>query len=255
MKKLSLIVVTLTLTLSCKSDLKSQSIEKSLNQNSEINISEDKINLTDDLEQFFLEEGLEKRNNIINELLTDLDNKTSKLEKRALSNNSRYGSSVDTEKKIIQAKEEREKFLKIQEDINNYLSSKESKEIHVFTIQDSPKKVVKYLFNSFTQKEFSQWKYFLDPYLKQVNEVNQFTIIMSYFPEVLFNSNNSTDREWKKIQNMVKDFKVEMSNVRIDKNKAYVLTSFINNNEEKKHEIIVELINRSGYWFINGISK
>ncbi|CAL2083161.1 hypothetical protein TD3509T_530001 [Tenacibaculum dicentrarchi] len=267
MKKLLLIIVVTI--LSCKSEIKSQTSDEKETKKNEIKVDTDKLDLTNKLEKYFLQDGLDKRNSFLNNVLTKIDKETNKKEKNALNYNNRYGNTVESEKKIIKAKKERENFLLLKKEMNKFFESKDSKKILVYDLQKSPKGVVEYLFSSFQKARFSEWKYFMDPYLIKFDEENKLFMIFSYLPKStnykLNNSNNyNSYRNTKSLNEKYKEFKaltekinINVKNVRIEKNKAFVLTSIISKESEQKkqEEIVIELVNRNEYWFITGIRE
>ena len=255
MKKLLLIL--LALNLSCKSDINSNA-----NEGSSGTIQKDlgtKIDITDQLEKYFLQDGIDQRNKELEDILSKADATTSSALEDALSGNSRYNyryDSVKNEKDIIEAKSNREVFVTMQKNVQNYIASAESKKAYVYPLQKSPKDVVLYLFESVTSGKFSDLKYFNDPYLKDYSDAHSLFLMFSYFPEINLISNRKAHRKFAELMAESKDTSIEVKNVRIEKNKAFVLTSLVDSNStEGSEEFVVELINRNEYWFFNGIKN
>ena len=268
MKK-KLLLIILATVLSCKSEIKSQvNLEKKTEKNV-IKANTDKIDLTNQLEKYFLQDGLEKRNLFLNKILTKIDKKTNEKEQDAINYNSRYGNTVESEKRIIKAKKERQNFLLLKKSMDKFFESEDSKKILVYDLQKSPKGVVEYLFSSFKKAEFSEWKYFMDPYLMKFEEENKLFMVFSYLPKSAnyklnssnnfnrYNNTKSLEQKYKEFQTLAEKISIDVKNVRIEKNKAFVLTSIISKESEqnKTDEIVIELVNRNEYWFITGIRE
>ncbi len=253
MKKLLLIL--LALNLSCKSDINSNasgdssgSIQKSLGK---------KIEITDQLEKYFLQDGIEQRNKELEDILSKADSNTSNALEDALNRKSRYSyryDSVENEKNIIEAKSNREVFVTMQKNIQSYLSSPESEKAFVYPLQKSPKDVVLYLFKAVTSGEFSNLKYFNDPYLKDYSDAHTMFLMAAYLPEMNLISNKKAHRKFTELLAESENISIEVQNVRIEKNKAFVLTSLIDSTSTKgSKEFVIELVNRNEYWFFDGI--
>ncbi|WP_452228190.1 hypothetical protein [Lacinutrix sp. MEBiC02404] len=194
------------------------------------------------LDQEKLNKGIEKRNIFLYELLSKINLSLEK-EKSKLINikNDSYSSRVQKEKNILKTEKSIEDLEVILSAIRNRIANQQL--TTYFEFQKKPNSLVKHIYTSFLNSDFSKLEFLFDPYGEYSDAVEPLMI-----SQIVVNNMG-----YKNKFEQFKTIKFEIINTRIDNNIAYVLV-----NAEKEYdtdETLFTLINRNEIWYLKDISN